>query len=1150
MTNRITKCLIALALPAAAVWAQSYTAGLRGDITDGTGAAVPGASVKLTDTNRGTEFKTTADSAGRYVLNAVPPSNYRLEVEATGFKRFVVNEFKLDVQQQATLNATLEVGAITTQVEVTEAAPLLNTTIASLGQVVENRYILALPNIGRNSMIYTYLAPGIVGSNGRLAENNTNFSANGARNSTSDVLVDGVTVTNVEQNSGITQLKYAPSVDSVQEVKVQTNFFGAEYGSSGSAIVNMVTKSGTNEFHGTGFYFHRDATFNANSWFANRSGARKGDFTRYQIGGVVGGPIIRNKTFFFATYERTKNRSPLAYTATFPTELQRTGDFSQTFIRTGSGSQLVTIFNPFATFTENGVIKRMPFAGNRIPASMHNPIALKALAFFPKGNQTLDAVTNQNNWFVQGLNQSYNNQSDFKVDHSFTSNNRLTARLSPQWSTSSPENLFGAGNPAYTFNDGPGTNKTYSGVVDFTRTHSANTLLTFRYGIIKQSGYRFEMENFDLTTLGFPQYLKSNASYLVFPTIAPEGFTDIGTEGWLIIGREESVQQISGSMTKILGGHNLKVGAETRLPQLDYLQPGYPSGQFVFGSQITRRDLTAGSNVEGNGLASMLFGWGTGSSYHIDPWSYSKSKYYGMFVQDDWKITRKLTINLGFRYDFDIPRVERDNRYDWWDFNASSPIQQRVPGLNLKGVFRFAGLNGNPRSPHDVDKNNYQPRLGLAYAINEKTSIRAAYGIFYTLSRAGIRGHLGAAFNTNSSIEWTRDSNATQYATLANPYPNGLNIPPGTTLGEMTFVGLNGSTMTRDAKNPQYQNWNLSIQREVGWNSVFEINYTGGKGTYLYVPDTSDQRLNPVYWGEGRTALNTKITNPFYGVITDPRSALSQTTIERHRLVRPNPQFLGIGVSERNTGNSIYNAMQLRFEKRFSQGLTFLGHYTWSKSIDDASHASGNVSWLGGDTGIQNFFDLRQERSLSAHDIPHRLVLTFSYQLPVGKGRQFGTNMNRAVDAIIGGWEVAGFTVKQSGQPLTVTQSGGTLWEGGQRPNLVGDPSTSGSVQSRLNGYYNLSAFTRPDPDTFGSAARTLNYRAPDAWNLDFALSKNIYITERKYAQVRMESSNFFNTPTFGAPASAFGAGNFGTITGYASGRGPRNIQLGFKFYF
>jgi hypothetical protein len=1145
--SRHIQSILALTLLASVLLAQSFTASVRGIVTDDTGASVPGAKIVVIDQDRGTTFRGEADASGRYVVTALPPGNYVLTVESQGFKKFQSGRFNLAVQQQQTVDAKLQVGDVSTTIEVEDSATLLNTTISNLGQVIDNRTILKLPNLARNSMSLVYLTPGVVGSGGRRGNDNTNFVANGSRNSTSDVLVDGATVATVEQNSGVTDLKFSPSVDVVQEFKMQTNFFSAEYGQTGGAVVNMITRSGTNSFHGTGYWFMRDAALNANSWFANRAGNRRPDFHRDQLGGVLGGPVIKNKTFFFAAYERTWQETPTSQIASVPTMLQRAGNFSQTFTAAGA---LMQVYDPFNTTTNAaGAIVRTPFPGNIIPPSRFNPVSVRAISFLPEPNQPGAAFTDTNNWFNQGINTSRGDQTTLKGDHNFNSSNRISGRYSLLRSNGDNPNLFGEGNPAY-FTGGNNSTRTHSMVTDYTRTAGPSTVYTFRYGYTYSNfGRNPFFDTFDPTTLGFAQNIKDNATNLVFPRFRPEGFREWGTEGYWIMDRQEAVHHWSGSMSKIVGGHNMKIGGERRYNRLDYLQPGFPSGGFSFARNATCMDRFTCPANQGNGLASMLLGWTTGSDYHIEPKAFSRSAYWGFYFQDDWKIARNFTINLGVRYDFDVPRWETLNRYSYWDLDAQSPIQ--APGYDTRGVIRF--VDDKNRSPFDADMNNWQPRVGFAWAANQKTSIRAGYGLFYTLSRATVFGRPGTGFTINSPAIWSLDGNATLATQLQNPFPNGVLLPPGSSQGDRTLLGFGTGTIVRDwNRNPEYHSWNFSIQRELPLRSVLELNYTGSRGTHLFMPITTLSPLDPVYWPLGRTALNANVTNPFFGQITDTRSVYAQPQVQLQRLLRPMPHFAGTssGTAEPARGDSNYHALQVKWEKRYSSGLTFLSHYTWSKMIDNISHTSGNVSWLGGSTNIQNIWDLRGERALSAHDIAHRAVFTGSYELPFGRGRKFAANMNRVLDWIAGGWDISGMLLMQSGMPLHITQNGGAIWDGTQRPNLIGDPSTSGRVQDRINNYIERSAFSQPAADVPGTAPRTLGFRGPGIKTLDAALLKSITVREGQRIELRLEGNNFTNTPMFGDPATGFGANNFGQISGLRDGVGPRNMQFGLKYYF
>ncbi len=544
----------------------------------------------------------------------------------------------------------------------------------------------------------------------------------------------------------------------------------------------------------------------------------------------------------------------------------------------------------------------------------------------------------------------------------------------------------------------------------------------------------------------------------------------------------------------------------------------------------------------------MLLSWGSGGQYGLEWPTATYSKFFGIYLQDDWRITRRLTLNLGLRYDFDVPRRERFNRLNWFDFEAPSPLRGRVPAFpNLKGVMGF--VDDKIRSAFDGDWNNVQPRIGIAYALGRTMSVRAGYGIFYVASRHTTSGEPGSAFRSRPALQWSRDGGLTQYATLENPYPAGLTPPWGR--DPLAFLGVGLGAYARNDINPQYQQWNFSIQREVPGNGVAEINYAGSKGTHLYFGssgDTMDNRnkLDPLYWGIGRTTLNGQVPNPFNGVITDARSVLSLPTVQLHRLLRAYPQYAG-GVGSPatpNIANSLYHSVQFKYEKRFSRGMAVIAHYTISKMMSDSDVNNSEVNYVGGVSGLQNWTNLRLERSPSVSDVPQRAVISFTYELPF---RRKG-----AIGRVLGGWELSSILTFSSGYPIIPGLDSGTLWEGTQRPNYIGDPGTAGrSIDERLSNFFNPSAFSRPAPDTYGTAARTLpNYRTFGIRNGDFTLMKNFAIAERKSVQLRLEAFNITNTPSFGRPNQSFGNNSFGTISGYASGRGPRELQVAVKFYY
>ena len=1145
----------------ALIWAQSYTASIRGTVTDATQAAVPGATIVVTDVDRNLKRTTESDALGRYNFTALQPGSYTLGVEAPGFKKSDVPVFTLAVQQQAAINVELSVGDVSTTIEVQAAATLLNTTEATNGQVLEDHTLQTAPLLGRSPMSLVILTAGVVPTEADAGGTaSVNFVANGTRYATAEVVLDGAAISGIEQNSSITDLKYSPSVDVIEEFKVQTNFFSAEFGNTGGSIVNMVSKSGTNELHGVGYEFMRNAKLNANSFFNNREGAPLPDFTRHTFGGTIGGPLYipklyngKSRTFFFFDFEQQRANSPTSLQASVPTDLQKAGDFSETF---RSNGKLYPIYNPFDTYQDDeGSTFRNLFPDNKIPMSMQNPISRGFLQYWPGATSDGDEFTHVNNFYKVGTNSSLGNQTDLKIDHNISEKQRLTGRYSANWGHSNPTNLWG--NISNSVNNG--SHRTQNVVLDYTRTQNPTTVMTARISVLRNHTLNLPISTgFDVTTLGLsPTFQALGVNH--FPRVSVTGFRSLGMGGWSLIRQGEDVGLINGSVTKTAGAHILKAGAEFRLYHENYFQPGYPSGTLSFNRSITGEDPNSNSSSQGNGLATMLLGWGSGGSTDTDYPTATASRYFGTYLTDDWKITRNLTLNLGVRYDFDIPRTERFDRLNWFDYNAVSPLAGQVPEFpDLRGVMMYAG-GSNRRSPYLGDKNNIQPRIGIAYALGDKMSVRLGYGIYYSVSRASIKGEVGSAFRSGTDIPFSLDFNKTQYATLDNPFPNGLNIPPGPSRDPLGYIGQGFDSYDPYTINPQIQQWSFSIQREVPGNGVVEVQYSGSKGTHLSF-GTDDvlgnrNKLDPSYWSLGRDALEEFVPNPFYGVITNPlATTLKEPEVPYQQLLLPYPQYenyLGGYTSPPYIGNSIYHSVQFKYEKRFSQGLGLIAHYTISKLITDSDSPGTDIDWIAGYTGLQNWKNLRLERSLATFDIPKRLVVNFSYQLPIGKGKALGKNMGRVADALIGGWEVSSIMTFSSGYPIVPQLDSPDLLSGDQRPDLIGDPRTSGPSSQRIDQYFNDAAFSQPEQDVYGTAGRTLpNYRTYGLRNGDFTFMKNFKISESKSIQFRMESYNLTNTTTFGRPDEYFGSDTFGVINDYAPGRGARQFQVAVKVYY
>ncbi len=1183
--------------------AQSYTATLDGIVTDASGAVVPNAKVELTNESTNVKQTKKSDDRGYYFFALLPPGSYKLTVESPGFKTLERSGMVLQVQQAAKVNVELSPGEITTKIEVTGEAPRLDIVNATEGRVVENTSILNLPNLSRSPLTLAQLAPGIVPIGGYESGGSVNFSANGGRLNITDVLLDGVTVSTQEHNSGIQGFQFVPTIESVQEFKVQTNSFSPEYGMSGPAVINMVTKSGTNDLHGDLFEFNRNASLTANSFFSNMQGGTVGHYVYNQFGGTVGGPVYipkvyngRNKTFFFFHYERIKiPGSTWSEIDTVPTVPQKNGDFSQTVDASGNP---ITIYDPTTVHQDtSGNWARNPFPENIVPEGMWNPVASTVIPFYPDPTSVGRGPNHLDNFFFQGTSGSTWYETTVKIDHYFTEKQRLSGRYSRDVSNSQQnQNPWGSCPSGYTQNPawcsavgslmlpegyGYGSSKPQNAVVDYTNTISPTTILNVRAGVSRlfsKSDRVGAQGYFDEKTLGF----SGPAMYIQQPPrFWMEDYTNIGQSIWgpSSLNASDTFHFI-GSLTKVKGVHSFKAGGEARFQRLNYGQPIYNAASFAFCRQQTNRSPTAFDPSQGISLASFMVGWAgscnawpTGQSFNLIPLVAARS--YSVYFGDDYRLTPRLTLNLGLRYELNLPVTERHDRLNWIDLSIRSPLQDKgivvdpavaaiCPACaHPTGGYVYA--SPSQRSPYDTDKNDFGPRFGFAYQFAPHMVFRGGYGIYYALSSAQLTGEMADGYVAGTAFVTSLDGGVHQLNSIVNPFPNGVLQPAGNSLDAMQSVGttLYGPMRSLNV-TPMIQQWSASIERELPANSVFEIAYSASKGTHLgYGTDRGWANFFDSSYIKLGNKLFDQYPNPYFGLV--PATAdLSSPTVSLAQLLRPHPQFPYVsGRPGPPRGNSIYHALQFKYTKRLSHGLNLVTHYTFSKLISDSdSPDDPNLDWLagairangGGRARTQDWGNLRLDRSVSVLDIPHRWITDFSYQLPIGRGRAFGKTWNRVLDAVAGGWQVNGIINLASGPPLIPHLAGASpFFEVGiqQRPNLVSEPYVSGSVEDRLNHYLDLKAFSRPDPTEFGTAPRTLpRMRAPGFRGADMSGFKQFYFTEdrHRYVEIRAEAFNFTNTPVFAAPSTTFGAGDFGVISGQVNS--PRILQLGAKFYF
>jgi hypothetical protein len=1216
---------------------QAYFGTVSGELTDTTGAVVEGATIVLTDQQKGYTFNTTSDSGGRYLFRSIPPGVYTVSAEARGFGRTVSPRLSVDINQNATTNLTLKIAGSSQTVQVTGEAQAIQTQDAETGQVVNRRFINDLPLIDRNVVELVNLAPGVTEMDDQcdVTCTGTNFVSNGSRGAQADILTDGASVTNAEPNGGITAATYLPSPEAVEEFKVEQTNFSAEYGFSGSSVVNMITRSGTNKFHGSGYDFVRDDLFDANNWFSDRAGQPLPPLRRNNFGFTFGGPIIKNKTFFFVDYDGL--RSTGLSTATFgvPTDLMRNqGDFGEvctaqggSFDNNGLCSVLAgQLFDPYQRVYDGNVGAALatgpntyiPF--NRVgtytspgnpnlpanlqppstPGNLIDPVAQKMLQLYPEPNVPQEGI--YSNWFGSGSSLSYNDQFDIKVDHRFNEKNLVSVKYSYQYNHGKGLDCF------KNFTDpcqgGPGWTNAHLFAINDTHTFSPSLLLNvtlgFTRGVWHIDAYNPHGVNDPLSQLGFPSYLQSNGfagvPAIYVNTYANNGGTSTGTDPYGNYRLGQDTGQLSATLDKVHGQHELKFGFDGRLHQMNYIQTNAPVGIFSFdegGSAAcpgaydqTNYGQTGIAYCGGDSFASFLMGTMNGNSYYEIQFRPATENFqYGFFGLDNWKVTPKLTLNLGLRHDVTLPRTDRYNRQNWFDPNVTSPLgggsisyTDQVSGapVTLPLVGGEVFVTPNQRTNYVTDWHDFQPRIGFAYQFVPKMVVRGGYGIYYGQSRSGVTGVVpygSEGFNQYTNVISTyQNDGAIPYLHLSNPYPNGLTQPAGNALGLLNDVGYNANGPLRTAsanQTPYDQSWSLGIERELRGNVVINAEYIGKKGTHLpFSGSNYIDHLGP--WVEGIPAagpnpnlgpcqvmsiacLNTYINNPLASVITDPNSSLSSPSVQYTQLLIPYPQFTGVSIEPRMIAASSYNGVQLSAEKRYSNGLQFLVTYVYSKSIDNSSQADDNVTWLGSFTSLQDPNKPWLERSLSTYDIPHVLQLSYTYDLPFGRHRALLGNMPRWAEAVIGGWKTNGIWRVADGRPLSFTLADGNPIPtyGAMRPNISGTPRRNHGSDWVDNYFADTTIFSRPPDFTLGNAPRALgSIRSPWSWTTNLSLAKQFPVREEMFVEIRLEARNAFNHPVFGTPDTTVDdTGNFGKIF-YQSGNGPREMQLAVKFNF
>ncbi|MBI4873764.1 MAG: TonB-dependent receptor [Acidobacteria bacterium] len=1155
VSNRIlfTASLILLSCPSLPLLAQETRGQILGRVRDQSGAVVAG--VTVTATNAGTNIKTATktNATGDYVLPFLNPGVYGVTAEQTGFKTFIQDQVQVRVSDMITLNINLELGMQTQSVRVTAEAPMIESANASLGQVIDHQRVTMLPLKDGAALMLANLSPGVLNfSDGGWTRpyddaSISRVAVNGSRGTDNEYTLDGAS------NSSRSVVAYVPPPDVIQEFKIQTAGFDASLGNSSGATINLSLKSGTNDLHGSFYYFIQNPILNANKFFSNKAGLSKAVIRENRWGLHATGPVTvpglykgRDRTFWMYGYEGIHEVDPRGtLTATVPAPAQRQGDFSG-LLALGSRYQ---IYDPFSTTpAASGRFARTPIPGNILPKDRINPTAQTIMGYYdsPRQPGTSDG---QNNWADPQTEWDHYFSHIFRIDHNLSAAHRIYFRGDVSHRLQQlPERFNLAVGSFYWL-------KNHGLAFDHVWTAGPQFLINTRYSYTRNTrGTTSRSLGMDLSKLNFsPAFLGQLKQFdprsITFPAIAITGYSSLGTSG--LSARSNDVQEVVSNLTRIIQNHTLRFGLDFR----DYREGNYSLGQgsgtFTFGNTWMQGPLdNSPAAPMGQGLASFLLGLPTSGGIDINGSYAARSQAWAGYLQDDWKITSRLTLNLGLRYEVATPATERYNRTVLdFDFNAVSPIQaaaqaryaqspiKEVPVSDFKtlGGLRFAGVNGLPRGIYRMDRNNFMPRLGFAYQLNNRTVLRGGAGVFFGV--VGIANQVvnQTGFSRRTDFIASVDNGQHFIANLSNPFPDGkFDLPQGAGLGLMTEVGSSVSFFNTTPKRPYTQRWQFSVQREMLRKTVLEMGYIGSKTVKLPISRQFDPTparylsTSPLRDQATIDYLSAAIPNPFYPLL--PRTSLSGVNATRGQLLRPYPQFTGVSSSVEQ-GYSWYHSLQTRLERRFDRGFTVNVSWTWSKLMDGSSYL--------------NATDSMPERVPSDQDRTHRITISDIYELPFGKGKKWGGSASGIVQKAIGGWQI---------QSIFQGQSGAALGFG--NAILFGDLKQIPLPNSRraVERWFNVGAgFERDSNKQLGSNIRTMPSRFSgirgDGINMwDYSVIKRTRIKERLAAELRAEFCNALNHPQFSAPNTTPTSTAFGTVT--AESQWPRTIQFGLKLTY
>jgi Carboxypeptidase regulatory-like domain len=1212
----------------------SYRAQLRGVVSDAAGAVLPNAKVTITDSGTSIATHMVTDGKGEYFFTGLRPSTYSVKAEANGFRASERTNVVFAADQETTLNFTLSPARVNETVEVTTTAPLLDTESATLGTNITSEYVHELPLMNRSFFGLTFLAAGVTEVAGSGTTDNypsgTNFTSNGQRNATAEIRLDGALISAPEQGEGgNSNVYYEPLVEGMQEMNVQNNSFSAEFGNNGGTVVNMVMKSGTNAFHGSGWYFLQRPGIDARDFFnpkyvvGNPVPNPKPDSRRDQGGFSLGGPIRKNRTFFFVDFEKVKSSSASSGVVTVPTMAERQGNFSgltnNIYDPNVNCGTLANVIRPQVGFNCSGqqipgeMPNVIPGGAGGVPNEI-NPIGLAVLSLYPKPSNSNEF----NNYNYTAIANGPDYQYDIKIDHQINDKNHINGRYSRDWSNYTSPLTLGDGFD----NDGiaSGVTVAQNASFEYSRTINPRIVWTSHVGVDRVH---------ELSLPGIPTISSFNATQpangqlpAVFeqangidkmPSFLMQGnlpWNNLYDQCCINTTFAHTLFSYSSQLVISRKSHLLKVGGEQRIFYNNFWQPNYPTGYMTFTDDVTsptpNSDYDAAGNTSGNPFASLAFGYGdnvnAGSVLAVTPSVANRSLETGFYIQDDWKVNSKLTVNLGLRYQWSSPYTSRGNQLEFSNFTADSGVNiplNLVPAtapsgtLSTQAALQSVGLNF-PSSEEVLGTTQFAtssmrtvptyrkdlgPRLGFAYQIDRSTVVRGGGGVYFGMSPATNFQYPGAAFLKNATIFFTNNNFANQSATLGNPFPAGYTGPQGRQYGQFANWGYQdpndlGTTAARDADIYQ---WNLGIQRLLPSQIVLGVDYSANRSTHLpwsgtnnrdFIPSALVAQIAAAVTPTDPTCqqdscvsnfLQTQVGNPFYSqfntpctstpshpCFNEPNSNYGSPTLPLGTLVNKYPQYSGdFEGLMLETANSWYNALQIRFNKRTTHNISFEGSYTISKATDYSS--AGRNNWVGSlGQGIPQQLDrLGLEHSIGASDAPQRLAGAVVVDLPVGRKQWIGGNMNRAVDAVVGGWSIATLITEQSGQPMALSMANARLANGTQRPQVYCSQLKSGWSQhdvalqwenvgggAATPSYFNAICFGDPGDQIPGNAPRYFSgLRVEGLHNADLNLYKSFVPKEGMRLEVRAEIFNLANHPRFAQPNSAVGTEPEGTAT-------------------